>query len=106
MTIPAVATVDEKYQAPHFALSKIHPSKTNPRKTPDPEWIKELTESIRVHGVLQPVVLRPHPTIKGEWELVIGSCRDKAARAAGLKEIPGTVRNLTDGEALELQLVE
>lgn len=84
-------------------LDRIIPSKTNPRHTFDLAKLAELTESVRRHGVLQPVLVRP----KGQgFELVAGERRYRAAKAAGLAEIPASVRDLSDVAVLELQVIE
>lgn len=85
------------------SLAAITESKTNPRRHFDKAALEELTESIRAHGVLSPILLRP----MGEgFELVAGARRFRAARAAGLAEIPAIVRELDDRATLELQVVE
>ena len=88
-------------------VARIFASPTNPRKTFDEAALAELAESILRHGVLQPVLLRPHPTrASGHYELVAGERRWRAAKVAKLAEIPATVRDLTDAEVLEIQVVE
>jgi ParB family chromosome partitioning protein len=69
----------------------------------DPQELSGLIESIRRHGVLQPIVVRPSV---GGFEVVAGERRWRAAEAVGLTSIPAIVRSLTDQEALELALVE
>ena len=88
----------------HFiSIHSIALSKTNPRKRFDEGALAELADSIRKHGVLQPVLLRP----KGSsYELVAGERRVRAAKAAALAEIPAIVRDLTDVEVLEIQVIE
>lgn len=87
-----------------LAIELIVPSKTNPRKNFDPEGMKELAESIRQKGILQPILVRP---LGGtQFEIVAGERRYRAAKAAGLSEIPVIQRDLTDCEAMELQVIE
>lgn len=86
-----------------ITLDRIHPSKTNPRRNFDAAALKELTASVQQNGVLQPVLVRPNG--KG-YELVAGERRYRAAKAAGLAELPAMVRELTDQEALEIQVIE
>ena len=98
----------------HIALSAIRPSTTNPRKNFDPAALEELAVSIREMGVTEPILVRPlgddewleaHGT--GEvYEIVTGERRYKASRLAGNRTIPARVRDLTDEEAMDLQLVE
>lgn len=84
-------------------LAEIKPSKTNPRRVVNGHAFDELAASVAAHGVLQPVLVRP--TEKG-YELVAGHRRFAAAQKAGLERIPAAVRDLTDVEALEIQLIE
>ncbi len=99
-------TADVKVEA-------IAPGGTNPRKAFDPAAMAELVESVKQHGVLQPVLLRPWPAEKKppkgtapQYELVAGERRWRAATTAGLVEIPALVRDLMDAEALEIQVIE
>jgi ParB/RepB/Spo0J family partition protein len=78
---------------------------TNTRKVFDETALAELAESVKAHGILQPIVLRPH-TEAGKYELVAGGRRYRAAQLAGLAEMPATVRNLNDREFMEVQLLE
>lgn len=89
-------------------LSAIAESHTNPRKHFHPQKLKELADSIRKRGVLQPILVRPHPRPKNGfvYELVAGARRFRASKIAGLKVIPFVSRNLSDEEMLEVQLVE
>jgi ParB/RepB/Spo0J family partition protein len=82
-------------------LDQITESATNPRKHFGD--MKELEDSVREKGVLQPVLLRP---FDGEYELVAGARRFRAARGIGLAEIPAIIRELSDAEALEVQVIE
>lgn len=91
--------------AARIPLAAIVPSKTNPRKNFDKAALDELADSIKKHDVLQPILLRPNGG-KDRYELVAGERRYRAAKAAGLADIPATVRTLTDAEVLEIQVVE
>lgn len=84
-------------------IDQIDPNPKQPRKNFDADAIDELASSIREHGVLEPVIVRP---LAGRYELVVGERRWRAARLAGLTEIPAIVRTLSDVEALELALIE
>jgi ParB/RepB/Spo0J family partition protein len=86
-------------------LAKITPSTTNPRKSFPKDKLDELTDSVKRLGVLQPILLRPLNG-GGTYELVAGERRYRASKAAGLTDIPATVRELTDAEVLEIQVVE
>ncbi len=94
-------------------VGDIQHSPTNPRGRMDEATLAELTASVRLYGVLSPVLVRPSPrpskaspTPVRKYELVYGHRRFEAARRAGLAEIPADVRELTDEQALEIQIVE
>ncbi|MBD2598148.1 ParB/RepB/Spo0J family partition protein [Nostoc spongiaeforme FACHB-130] len=84
--------------------SIILPS-NQPRRYFDPQKLQQLKESISTHGILEPLLVRPAPK-NGQYELVAGERRYRAAKEAGLTSIPVTVRELTDDEAVQLALVE
>ena len=88
-------------------LGKIRESKTNPRRFFDEAKLAELADNIRQHGVLQPILLRPLPEGEtGTYEIVAGTRRYRASKLAKRESIPATVRELTDAQALELQVIE
>ncbi len=88
-------------------LTNIHESRTNPRRQFDETKLAELADNIRQHGVLQPVLVRPLPGGEdGFFELVAGARRYRASRMAERETIPASVRELTDTQCLELQLIE
>lgn len=84
-------------------LSKIVPNAAQPRKQFESGAIEELTQSIREHGILQPLTVR---LVGDKFELIAGERRWRAAQAAGLTEVPVIIRQATDREALEWALVE
>lgn len=86
-------------------LREIELSKTNPRQIMDQTELLDLIASIKQKGVLQPILVRPISGSK-KFELVCGERRFKAAKEAGLKEIPANIRYLTDDEAFEIQIIE
>jgi ParB family chromosome partitioning protein len=86
-----------------LALTQIHESTTNPRRTFEPTKLAELADSIRIHGLIQPITVRP---IGDEFEIVAGARRFRAAQLAGLAALEAIVRNLTDSETLEVQIIE
>jgi ParB family transcriptional regulator, chromosome partitioning protein len=88
-------------------LCQIHESKTNPRRQFDQAKLAELADNIRQHGVLQPVLVRPLANSETElYELVAGARRFRASQLAKRETIPATIRELTDAQCLELQLIE
>lgn len=96
-----VDTNEEAVQ--NIALKEIKPNPYQPRKIFDTKAINELRDSIKIHGVLQPIILRN--TAKG-YEIVVGERRFRAAKEAKLKEIPAVVRDLTEEEMMELSVIE
>lgn len=85
-------------------IAEIEPDKNQPRKHFAPESLSELTASISQHGVLQPITVRPNPA--GGYQIIAGERRWRAARGAGLTEIPAIVKDLSDSEAMEIALIE
>lgn len=85
-------------------LSTIEESPTNPRKRFGD--LEQLADSIVSHGVLQPVLVRPHPSKKNAFELIAGARRYRATKLAGLAEIPALVVQLDDAGVLEAQVIE
>lgn len=85
-------------------LSEIEPNRAQPRKNFDESAIAALAESIREHGMLQPLLVRPMPT--GGYQIVAGERRWRAARMLGMDEIPVIVRDFTDLEAAQIALIE
>ncbi|HAO5811677.1 TPA: ParB/RepB/Spo0J family partition protein [Listeria monocytogenes] len=96
-----VDTNEETVQ--NVAIKEIKPNPYQPRKIFDAKAINELRDSIKIHGVLQPIILRN--TDKG-YEIVVGERRYRAAKEAKLKEIPAVVRDLTEEEMMELSVIE
>lgn len=85
-------------------LDRIQPSDANPRESMDSTALSELADSIKAHGVLQPILVRP---IAGEhFEIVCGERRYRAASTAGKSTIPARIVNLSDAEALETATIE
>ena len=87
-----------------LAISEIEPNREQPRKQFDAAALADLADSIREYGVLQPLVVRPMPG--GGYQLVAGERRWRAARMAGLSQVPVVVRELTDTQTMELALIE
>jgi len=85
------------------ALSAITPSPLQPRKEFAADALRELVDSIRQHGIIQPLIVR---AVNGRHELIAGERRWRAAQEAGLTEVPVVIRYATDLEVLELSLIE
>ena len=85
-------------------ISEIEPNRDQPRKEFDSEALSELADSISQHGVLQPLLLRP--LLTGGYRIVAGERRWRAARMAGLTEVPAVVREMSDTEEMLFALIE
>jgi ParB family chromosome partitioning protein len=88
----------------NVSLSLLNVSKTNPRRTFDEVALKELVESIRTQGILSPLLVRP--LTENGFEIVFGERRYRAAQLADQETVPVRIRQMSDAEALEAQLVE
>lgn len=85
-------------------INDIEPNRDQPRKTFDEASLSELADSIALHGVIQPLLVRP--ISDGGYQLIAGERRWRASRLAGLTEVPVVIREMTDSEAMELALIE
>lgn len=93
----------EKEKVEKIALSKVKPNPYQPRKIFSDEALDELSESIKEHGVLQPIIVRK----KGaKYEIVVGERRFRASQLAGFDEIPAVVRELNDQQMMEIAILE
>jgi ParB family chromosome partitioning protein len=99
-----IGPVSPSEELVHVPVGAIHENSRQPRKRFEPGAIAELADSIRVQGVVQPILLRPVPN--DGYELIAGERRWRAARAAGLATVPAIVREADDRDALLLALVE
>ena len=89
-----------------LAVTALEPGPFQPRTAMDPDQLADLTESIKAQGVLQPLLARPHPGKPGQYQIIAGERRWRAAQAAGLHEVPVLIRPLSDTEAMAASLVE
>lgn len=94
----------EEQAAVEVRLSEIEPNREQPRKDFDQEALAQLAESIREHGLIQPILVRPLPG--GAYQIVAGERRWRASRMAGLTSVPVIIRELDDTAAMELALIE
>ena len=85
-------------------LAEIEPSRDQPRKSFSDEAIAALADSIRDHGMIQPILVRPLDT--GGYQIVAGERRWRAARMLGLDEVPVTIRELSDTETMQIAIIE
>ena len=96
--------VDDMVSTSTLPINEIIPNKEQPRKTFDEGALQELADSITVHGVLQPLLVRP--LLSGGYQLIAGERRWRASRMAGLKEVPVIIKEYTDQEVVEISLIE
>ena len=85
-------------------ISELEPNQDQPRREFDDEALAELADSIAQHGVLQPLLVRP--IAGGGYQIVAGERRFRACRMAGVQEVPVVIRELSDGQVMELALIE
>ena len=96
-------TVETK-QAVELRLSQIVPNRDQPRKVFDDTALRELSESIKMHGLIQPLLVRP--LSDGSYQIVAGERRWRASRLAGLEKVPVVIKEMADSEVCELALIE
>ncbi|MDH3520114.1 MAG: ParB/RepB/Spo0J family partition protein [Myxococcales bacterium] len=112
--IPAVPPASARATGPapagasptEIPIARIDPNPEQPRRTFDADQLERLAESIRVHGVLQPVVVRRADSAGDRYELVVGERRWRASKQAGLDTIPAIVADIDPQDRLEVALVE
>ncbi|MBE6734181.1 MAG: ParB/RepB/Spo0J family partition protein [Ruminococcaceae bacterium] len=90
--------------AVYLKIEDIEPNREQPRTEFDEEALMQLSDSIREHGVLQPILVRP--VFGGGYQIVAGERRYRASRIAGLTEIPAIIRELDDLQTMEIALIE
>lgn len=107
---PELATAEPPARIPttHVSIDQIVPNPQQPRTVMNEEELAELADSIRQHGVLQPLLVSEQDATDGpvSYQLIAGERRWRAARAAGLTEVPVTIRQTTSEELLELAIIE
>jgi len=104
---PAAPTAD-KANSPDLLvpIEKLHPNPDQPRRDFSPEDLEELAASIREKGIIQPLLVRNDPQHPGEYQIVAGERRWRAAQRANLHDIPVLVRDLNDTEVIEIAIIE
>lgn len=97
------AKVDTR-ELQHLSLELIQRGKYQPRRDMDPQALEELAQSIKNHGVMQPIVVRP--LSGGRYEIIAGERRWRASQQAGLEKVPALVREVPDEAAIAMALIE
>jgi ParB family transcriptional regulator, chromosome partitioning protein len=100
-TQPAAAPGDAQRE---LAVDQLQPGKYQPRTRMDQDALKELAESIKTQGVIQPILVRP--VADGQYEIIAGERRWRASRMAGLQTVPVVIRDIPDTQALAVALIE
>lgn len=90
----------------NLPVEQLTPNPDQPRRHFSSEALQELAESLQKRGMLQPLIVRPHPSDKGLYQIVAGERRWRAAQMAQLHEVPVIISNLSDSETLEVAIVE
>ena len=103
LLIPAVPGKDETKEPQMLKISQVEPNRDQPRKQFDQESLEELAGSIRQYGIIQPIIVCKK---QDYYEIIAGERRWRAAKMAGLKEIPVVVKEYTDKEIAEISLIE
>ena len=101
--VPEKVTVVEKPAEIRLKINQIEPNRDQPRKKFDEESLQELTDSVKQFGILQPMIVQKRDDY---YEIIAGERRWRAAKAAGLKEVPVVIRDMSDQEIVEISLIE
>lgn len=101
--VKVVEKIIEKPTEIKVKTNKVEPNREQPRKKFDEDALQELADSIKQFGILQPLIVQEK---KDYYEIIAGERRWRAAKMAGLKEVPVIIRKMTDQEAVEISLIE
>jgi ParB family chromosome partitioning protein len=104
-TTPADSS-DRQQGHKHMPVALLKPGKYQPRRTFKPDDLDDLVDSISRKGVLQPLLVRPHPDEPNHYEIIAGERRWRASQKAGLRDVPVIIKTFDDKETLEVALVE
>ena len=85
-------------------INKVEPNENQPRKEFNEDALQELADSIKQHGLIEPIIVQEGK--KGFYQIIAGERRWRAARLAGLKKVPAIVKDYTDQEIMEIALIE
>ena len=102
-----VAVVERSRSSRRVPIELVVANPKNPRKTFAPEDLADLTASVKAKGIVQPIIARPAPgSDHGQFEIIAGERRWRAAQQAGLHEVPILIQDVGDQEALEIAIIE
>ena len=96
----------KKIETNKISINNLTRNKFQPRKNFSKESLEELTNSIREQGVIQPIIVRPHESLEGKYEIIAGERRWLASQNAGLHEVPVVVLKVNDVKSLEFSIIE
>ena len=96
-------TKENNGQGTYVKITKVEPNREQPRKNFDEDALQELADSIKQYGIVEPLIVQDRKT---HYEIIAGERRWRAAKLAGLKEVPVIVRNYTEQEIVEISLIE
>ncbi len=94
---------EDSAQGTYVKITKVEPNREQPRKNFDEDALQELADSIKQYGIVEPLIVQDRKT---HYEIIAGERRWRAAKLAGLKEVPVIVRNYTEQEIVEISLIE
>lgn len=94
---------EDNAQGTYVKITKVEPNREQPRKNFDEDALQELADSIKQYGIVEPLIVQDRKT---HYEIIAGERRWRAAKLAGLKEVPVIVRNYTEQEIVEISLIE
>ncbi len=100
------ADLDRDHAARTVPIENLRPNRFQPRRHWDAEELQALAQSVGARGVLQPILVRPVPDQTGIYEIIAGERRWRAAQLARLHEVPVVIKDVSDGDSLELALIE
>ena len=103
---PSAAGAGPEAGVRSLAIARLAPGPFQPRGAMDPDSLSALADSVRISGILQPLLARPDPSTPGQFQLIAGERRWRAAQMAGLHEVPVLIRPLSDADAMAAALVE
>ncbi len=106
MDAPQSAPVAQVSADRRVPIELITRNPRNPRRDFAEDLLEDLVQSIRAHGLVQPIVVRPEPSNPSRYEIIAGERRWRAAQRAGLTEVPVVIRQVDDRQALEIAIVE
>lgn len=98
-----VVKTESNAQGTYVKITKVEPNREQPRKNFDEDALQELADSIKQYGIVEPLIVQDRKT---HYEIIAGERRRRAAKLAGLKEVPVIVRNYTEQEIVEISLIE